>query len=59
MREHCLTELANVWYNLVVTYSKSSPDLVEAVLSAVRRYVPWIDIGLVANDRWARFVGGQ
>ena len=51
MREHCLAELAGIWYNLVVTYSEAKPDLAEAVLAAVRRYVPWIDIGLVANDR--------
>lgn len=51
MREQCLGELANIWYNLVVTYSESNPDLAEAVLSVVKRYVSWIDIGLVANDR--------
>ncbi|CAL8470725.1 g10267 [Coccomyxa elongata] len=52
MREQCLGELANIWYNLVVTYSESDPDLAEAVLSVVKRYVSWIDIGLVANDRF-------
>lgn len=51
MREKCLGELASIWYNLVVTYSESNPDLAEAVLSVVKRYVSWIDIGLVANDR--------
>ena len=51
MRETCLTDLAGIWYNLVATYSESNPDLAEAVLAAVRRYVSWIDIGLVANDR--------
>ena len=52
MRETCLTDLAGIWYNLLATYSESSPDLAEAVLAAVKRYVSWIDIGLVANDRW-------
>ena len=52
MRETCLTDLAGIWYKLVATYSESSPDLAEAVLAAVKRYVSWIDIGLVANDRW-------
>lgn len=51
MRETCLTDLAGIWYNLVATYSESSPDLAEAVLAAVKRYVSWIDISLVANDR--------
>lgn len=54
MREHCLDDLAQVWYNLVITYSEAEPDLAETVLAAVKRYVPWIDIGLVANDRCAR-----
>jgi hypothetical protein len=53
MRDLCLNELAGIWYNLVVTYSDSNPDLAEAVLSAMRRYIAWIDIGLVANDRHA------
>lgn len=51
MREHCLNELADIWYKLVVTYSESEAGLAEAVLSVVKRYVSWIDIGLVANDR--------
>lgn len=51
MREQCLNELANIWYKLVMTYSESNPGLAEAVLSVVKRYVSWIDIGLVANDR--------
>lgn len=52
VRDTCLTDLAGIWYNLVATYSESNPDLAEAVLAAVKRYVSWIDIGLVANDRY-------
>ncbi len=52
MRDICLTDLAGIWYNLVASYSESNPDLAEAVLAAVKRYVSWIDIGLVANDRY-------
>ena len=48
-----MTDLAGIWYNLVATYSESNPELAEAVLAAVKRYVSWIDIGLVANDRCA------
>ena len=54
MREHCLAELAAAWAQLVATYGKARPDLAGAVLGAVQRYVPWIDIGLVANDKCAR-----
>ena len=48
-----MTDLAGIWYNLVATYSESNPELAEAVLAAVKRYVSWVDIGLVANDRCA------
>ena len=56
MRETCMTDLAGIWYNLVATYSESNPELAEAVLAAVKRYVSWIDIGLVANDRCAAII---
>ncbi|KAK9827309.1 hypothetical protein WJX81_002974 [Elliptochloris bilobata] len=51
MREHCLAELGAAWAQLVATYGQARPDLAGAVLGAVQRYVPWIDIGLVANDK--------
>lgn len=53
MREHCLAELAAAWAQLVATYGQAAPDLAGAVLGAVQRYVPWISIGLVANDKCA------
>ena len=53
MREHSLGELGAAWAQLVATYGQARPDLAGAVLGAVQRYVPWIDIGLVANDKRA------
>ena len=46
------------WLQLVATYSGPRPELATAVLEVVRRYVNWIDIGLVANDRQAASTGG-
>ena len=53
MREHSLAELGAAWVQLVATYGQVRPDLAGAVLGAVQRYVPWIDISLVANDKCA------
>jgi len=44
MRETCLTDLAEAWYNLLTAYQSANPDLAAAVLNTVERYV---------NERWA------
>ena len=53
MRETCLGDLAEAWHNLVRAYQSANPDLAAAVLNTVERYVNWIDVGLVVNDRSA------
>jgi len=50
MREHALSDIAVSWCQILVMFKDSSPDIVVQLLNAVERYVPWIDIGLVAND---------
>lgn len=52
MREQCIGEVAAAWYNLTQLYKSSRPDLAAFVLSSCARYVHWMDISLVANDRW-------
>lgn len=52
MRETCLTDLAEAWYNLLRAYQSANPDLAAAVLNTVERYVSWIDVGLVVNERY-------
>ena len=51
MRETCLNDLAQAWYNLLQAYQHSNPDLAAAVLNTLERYVNWIDVGLVVNAR--------
>ena len=51
MRETCLNDLAEAWYNLLTSYQSANPDLAAAVLNTVERYVNWIDVGLVVNER--------
>lgn len=51
MRDNCLEELMNACIQLTSNLHSSNPDLAASVLEAVARYVNWIDIRLVANDR--------
>lgn len=51
MRESCIKQLTDACISLVASLHAGNPDLAAAVLDAVSRYVNWIDIGLVANDR--------
>jgi len=52
MREGCIQELADMWFWLVSSYKDSQPEAAAMVLEAVKRYISWIDIGLVANERF-------
>jgi exportin-T len=52
MREGCLDQVADGWYQLLATYAGPEPDLCAFVLETMQRYISWIDIGLVANSRW-------
>ncbi|KAL4444906.1 hypothetical protein ABPG77_003956 [Micractinium sp. CCAP 211/92] len=52
MRERALADIADAWCRLLAAYSGPAPDAAAAVLETVQRYVHWIDIGLVANDRF-------
>ena len=51
MRETCLKDLTDACIQLVANLQGANPELATSVLEAVARYVNWIDIGLVANDR--------
>ncbi|CAA0814601.1 Exportin-T [Striga hermonthica] len=50
MRAQCVPQIVGVWYDIVLTYRNSDPELCSGVLDSMRRFVSWIDIGLVAND---------
>ncbi|KAG6475232.1 hypothetical protein ZIOFF_064450 [Zingiber officinale] len=50
MRQQCVPQIARHWYDAVSLYNSSDPSLVTLVLDTMRRYITWIDIGLVAND---------
>ncbi|GIL47531.1 hypothetical protein Vafri_4333, partial [Volvox africanus] len=52
MREHSLGELAAAWYRLAAGYRDKNPELAAQVLATMGRYISWIDINLVANDKF-------
>lgn len=50
MRQQCVSQIVRVWYDIVSMYRNSDPELCATVLDTMRRYISWIDIGLIAND---------
>lgn len=56
MRLQCIPQIARAWFSIVSLYHSSDPDLVVGVLDTMRRYIAWIDIGLVANDVFLPFL---
>ncbi|XP_058108611.1 exportin-T isoform X2 [Magnolia sinica] len=50
MRQQCVPQIVHAWYDIVFSYKNSDPDLAAAVLDTMRRYITWIDIGLIANN---------
>ncbi|KAI1301918.1 Exportin-T [Halotydeus destructor] len=50
MRQACLLELAQFWFNIINTYRETNQPLVHLVLEVIGAYVAWIDISLITND---------
>ncbi|GAB4842638.1 hypothetical protein Ancab_012611 [Ancistrocladus abbreviatus] len=50
MRQQCVPQIVTAWYNIVSMYKNSDSELCASVLDSMRRYIPWIDIGLIANE---------
>ncbi|XP_065866859.1 exportin-T isoform X2 [Euphorbia lathyris] len=50
MRQQCIGQIVRAWYDIVSMYRKSDAELCSSVLDSSRRYISWIDIGLIVND---------
>uniref|UniRef100_A0A7C9A2R2 Exportin-T n=1 Tax=Opuntia streptacantha TaxID=393608 RepID=A0A7C9A2R2_OPUST len=50
MRQQCVPQIVRAWYDIVTVYKSSDSELCASVLDAMRRYISWIDINLIAND---------
>ena len=51
MREFSIVDIASAWLEALEAYQASHPDLATQILQTMQRYVSWIEIGLVANER--------
>ncbi|XP_021954226.1 exportin-T isoform X2 [Folsomia candida] len=52
MREGVVERLADSWYRILTTFDSSKPDIVCQCLQVIGKYILWMDINLVANDRF-------
>lgn len=51
MREQCIPNLVESWFQILQAYQQSHPELTCQCLEVVGAYVSWIDLNLIANDR--------
>ncbi|KAL7641021.1 UNVERIFIED_CONTAM: hypothetical protein RMT77_008158 [Armadillidium vulgare] len=52
MRERSVIKMANSWYDILVQYEKSHPELVCHCHDVIGAYISWIDITIIANERF-------
>eukprot|EP00794_Sanderia_malayensis_P005894 gene5894-6579_t len=52
MRVHCVPDLVNSWFNLLMLYDNVNAELTCLCLEVIGAYVSWIDINLIANERF-------
>ena len=57
MRLHAVGDIAETWAHCMRTYAGTAPAQVNSCLKTVTTLAPWIDIGLVANERILGAVG--
>ncbi|KAJ4462684.1 putative tRNA exportin [Paratrimastix pyriformis] len=52
MRVDCVGTLVEAWYHLLSASMLAAPDIAVGVLKVIAKYVGWIDIGHVVNERF-------
>eukprot|EP00257_Ricinus_communis_P017639 XP_015576122.1 exportin-T isoform X3 [Ricinus communis] len=50
MRQQCVGQIVRAWYDIISMYRNSDPEVCSNVLDSMRRYISWVDIGLIVND---------
>lgn len=56
MRQQCISQIVRAWYDIVSMSRNSHPQICATVLDTMRRYISWIDIGLIVNDTFLRLL---
>ncbi|KAJ7987934.1 hypothetical protein DPEC_G00318390 [Dallia pectoralis] len=59
MREHVIPSLVESWYQILGSYQQSHPEITCQCLEVVGAYVSWIDLNLIANDRFVNLLLSQ
>ncbi|XP_046840739.1 exportin-T-like [Xenia sp. Carnegie-2017] len=54
MRVQCVNELVEAWYKILSDVENVQPQIICLCLDVIGRYVSWIDINLIANDKFIR-----
>jgi len=52
LREQCIADVVSACFTILESYHASQPALGQMCLSVLARYIPWMDIGLVMNDKF-------
>lgn len=56
MREQCIPSLVESWYQILQAYQQTHSELTCQCLEVVGAYVSWIDLNLIANDRFVNLL---
>jgi len=52
MRIQAVKDLTQTWHRILSSYGSVSAEICRDCLDVLRRYIGWIDIGLIANDQF-------
>ncbi|OIW17531.1 hypothetical protein TanjilG_22643 [Lupinus angustifolius] len=50
IRQQCVSQMVRAWYDILSMYRNNDEEICTSVLDSMRRYISWIDIGLIVND---------
>uniref|UniRef100_A0A8C5AYP8 Exportin-T n=1 Tax=Gadus morhua TaxID=8049 RepID=A0A8C5AYP8_GADMO len=59
MREQCIPNLVESWFQILQAYQQTQPEITCQCLEVVGSYVSWIDLNLIANDRFVNLLLSQ
>ncbi|XP_064417764.1 exportin-T isoform X1 [Latimeria chalumnae] len=59
MREQCIPNLVESWYQILQTYQHTNSELTCQCLEVVGAFVSWIDLNLIANERFINMLLGH
>ncbi|XP_009067656.1 PREDICTED: exportin-T [Acanthisitta chloris] len=59
MREQCIPSLVESWYQILQNYQYNNSELTCQCLEVVGAYVSWIDLSLIANERFINILLGH